>query len=309
MKYQANIQPIFAFKELVKSGLVIFCAFGLSLSISWWFYPISLLLLVRSMAVFMFLAHDGVHGVLHPSRVVNDWLSRFICSFPLLMSFSKFKRMHLRHHYALNDQLHDPTYIVAGYFPMPLLRDFKQRVAELLTLKYSRGFMIDNSEVVEIFYRLRGKKVASADHEWIYYICYAGLLLTGLYLIFGFTVLLLLYILPLLFFHLYIVIMTGLQHGPLETPVKSNYLSRNLDPSWIVDLLLPCNVGYHGTHHFAPSVPFYSLPKATLEIEQGSKPDLFWTQSLSSALGELFPKTAWTAAKLRNATIITETKN
>jgi fatty acid desaturase len=83
--------------------------------------------------------HDGAHGLLHPTRRINDWVAHWLCS----SSLGEYRPYHLQHHRYVQ-QAEDPDLGLSAPFPISraslkrkLWRDlsgqtfYKQRVAPL----------------------------------------------------------------------------------------------------------------------------------------------------------------------------------
>ena len=54
------------------------------------------------------LAHEAVHHTLFKNRFLNDMVSEWCCSFPMLSSTFHYGLHHLAHHQFVNDPIRDP---------------------------------------------------------------------------------------------------------------------------------------------------------------------------------------------------------
>src|SRR5262245_9921499 len=54
------------------------------------------------------LAHEGVHHILFANRRLNEFVSDWLCLFPLFSSTHRYRLQHLAHHQFVNDAARDP---------------------------------------------------------------------------------------------------------------------------------------------------------------------------------------------------------
>ena len=79
------------------------------------------------------LMHEAAHGLLHPSRRVNDAIGEWLCAAPVGVTLEGYRRYHLRHHkHTQTDR--DPDLALSAPFPVPraslrrkILRDLTGR--------------------------------------------------------------------------------------------------------------------------------------------------------------------------------------
>jgi fatty acid desaturase len=72
----------------------------------------------------LLLHHEGAHGLLHPQRRVNDFITNIFCGFPFLELLRPYREFHFAHHrHVTSDQDPElPFYHQQGYFFEPLSR-------------------------------------------------------------------------------------------------------------------------------------------------------------------------------------------
>src|SRR5262245_45595734 len=61
-------------------------------------YFVALFMIGLSQHRLFILGHDGIHGNLHSSRKMNDWLCRWFIFAPMLMGLKGARKNHLSHH-------------------------------------------------------------------------------------------------------------------------------------------------------------------------------------------------------------------
>ena len=85
----------------------------------------------------------------------------------------------------------------------------------------------------------------------------------------------------------YVLLMGGLQHGPVRAPGLESGVSRTVRGSKLyMWLVLPVDICYHAEHHLDASVPHYWLAAYAIELEsEGRK---LWRGSYRDALRDLF---------------------
>lgn len=82
----------------------------------------------------MILHHEGAHGLLHPRRSVNDFLTNVFCGFPFLELLQPYREFHFAHHRHVTNPDLDPEipfYAAQGYHFTPRTRGQVIRQAAL----------------------------------------------------------------------------------------------------------------------------------------------------------------------------------
>lgn len=94
-----TVDPKRAYRDLALDWLVILAAFALAALVpTVWSWAIAFLLIGTSQYRLFILAHDAIHGALHPNRRLNDNLARWLVYGPMFMGLEDARRNHLRHH-------------------------------------------------------------------------------------------------------------------------------------------------------------------------------------------------------------------
>ncbi|MBN8540705.1 MAG: fatty acid desaturase [Deltaproteobacteria bacterium] len=94
----------------------------LVLSISWWLYPLACPIIANRLLALSLIGHEGLHRTVYGNSWANDWLARYFCAFPTLISFSKYRRLHLLHHSSAGCDHCDPDRHLYDFYPRPALR-------------------------------------------------------------------------------------------------------------------------------------------------------------------------------------------
>ena len=201
------------------------------------------------------IGHELLHGRVFTSRKTNELLYK-LCSAITWNNASMFKDSHFRHHrdtFSIDDE---EARSVRGwgildflfYFTVDL-RSLTRRVT--YTVINSFGFYPDLRRLEER--HKNSARFTLVINILIYYFCYV---LTE-----NISFIILLVITPFSFTLLNKVLAKA-QHHQLEIFKNGSALehSRTLQLPIIFSFLY-ANMNYHAEHHFAPSIPYYNLPR------------------------------------------------
>ncbi|MDZ4084005.1 MAG: fatty acid desaturase [Bdellovibrionales bacterium] len=287
------IQPWRPFYEIAVSWTVIAVSMWLVLGVSYWFYPLSFILIANRILALSLLCHEGLHRTLHPNGKWNDFLGRYLCAFPTSISFSKYRRLHQLHHSTVGSDRWDPDRHLYRDFPVGAFRFLTNLMARVLTLRTAYDFIMYYMEFPEAF----SKKRVSDGHLFILsdrsdFIPFLVFHTTSLSLITYFGVwpeFLLLYLAPLMLLtQPYVILIGGIQHGPMR--IAADDVSRNVIGSRLyMWLLLPIDINFHAAHHLDAHVPHYWLKKKSDDLAKEGH--ALWTESYLQTMRSLFRST------------------
>ncbi len=286
IKTLSRVQVVRTLYHLVEIWLVVVGAVYLStvvVSLSFSVSGIAAYLLAAAVIAsrqhaLMVLTHDGIHKRLSRTLWANDWLARLAASFPVFISFAKWRFIHLYHH-QYTHTADDPDRAIYARYPLTrdkarqlLLRDLCGRNV-IATVKY----FIDLPFVTKDFNRrflgeTRATQYAQlADMRafvvfWLIVLS-AGLWTGGL----RFAALFVLYWLApyCTFTQVFFRIRGAIEHGSVPDPENPYQQTR----TYLIHPLLafffsPKQVNYHLEHHLYPSVPFYHLPQLHAVLQE-----------------------------------------
>ena len=230
------------------------------------FYPLAILIHGHSFLRLMNLGHEGIHGLLAPNRKLNDFLSRYLCLFPIFVSHSRFKTLHMLHHRFLNDPL-DPDYFQFKMFPARLGAWLRSFTLERLKLRYTRDYVNYFTEIPDRLSKLQGKRggLATIRSDFLAFCFFWTFALTVLALTGLIVPFVIYWILPAMLTLPWIRMVTALQHGgfPRNHIQSRSVLGRGL----LFRFLFPVHLNFHGEHHLNPGVPHYNLPQFAKFVE------------------------------------------
>ena len=143
--------------DILMCWLVIACSIVATVQISYWLYPLAAILIANRLLALSLLCHEGLHGNLSPNKKWNDFMGRYLCAFPCLISFSKYRRLHVLHHSSVGSDHWDPDRYLYNFFPTNLKIYLSQQVHQLFSGKTSWNFILYYTEIPEFLNILRGK--------------------------------------------------------------------------------------------------------------------------------------------------------
>jgi fatty acid desaturase len=251
----------------------------------WYLYlPLAFLMAGRFGALLQ-VVHEAAHGLLHPTKRINDLISAWFAARPIGVSHEGYSQGHYRHH-AFTGTARD-TEADSEKYRVPNARDprlYALLAKDLLGITALRVFFAYGQNAVDLDER-RGQRARTGSVVGTL----AGLgavqlvVLGGL---FGFDVVTyaLLWLYPAMGPHMFLMRIRGIaEHGlpgqlgvagprGLESAAEGTYYTRSFGTpartyrwrpiAWIERLLIgSLHVNYHHEHHLCPNVPFYHLAR------------------------------------------------
>lgn len=260
--------------------------------ISIFFYPLAVFILANRILALSLLSHEAIHGSLFKNYKLNNFIGRWFCAFPTFISFSKYRKLHLLHHRALGNNTYDPDYRLYKDYPQNRYAYILQNMRDVLTLKTIRNFIDYYTEINDVLFS-KGSffdkmKKNKMNGDFLGFIIFYILLFLVLSYFNGFGYYFVFFCVPLFFItQPYVLLMGGLQHGPVQYNSDVLMLSRSVrGPKIFMEIVLPLDINYHSEHHFNAAVPHYWLKKFSRDLEH--QKNKIWTSSYTVALKQLF---------------------
>ncbi len=209
------------------------------------------------------LMHDGSHGVLFKTRALNNWVSQWLCAYPVFSETWTYRAYHLKHHrFTQTDK--DPDLSLSLPFPVTkasmrrkIIRDltgqtaFKQRKAQVRAALGPKDLPVAK-RAKHFISKLGGPILVNA-------LLLSGLALAGhWYLYFA------LWLLPFVTWHQLIIRIRNIAEHAMVPDHDDIYLNARTTVvgPFIRTILAPYFVNYHVEHHMMMYVPCYNLPMA-----------------------------------------------
>ena len=225
----------------------------------WWAYAIAFLLMGRAFALYAILGHEAAHRLLFSNKRANDFVGRWLLSYPAFVPFDLYRRSHMAHHKDEMGPNEPDKGLYAGYpitqasFRRKLTRDafFVSGWKNLRPLLRAVG----SNESRPLALRILGVQLVIAlflgfaGHWWLY---------------------------PLLWFAPYMTVWRVLnrlraiaEHGGMQRSEDRRLTThvvrqRPLARFWMV----PYNTGWHLAHHVDIGIPFRKLPTLHKELAE-----------------------------------------
>ena len=276
------ILPWRAPADILACWLVIALSVLLTLQVSFWFYPLSALLIGNRLLALSLLCHEGLHGNLNKNKRINDFLGRYFCAYPACISLSRYRRLHLVHHAAIGFDQWDPDFKIYDFFPISRKAYFFRQLKDFFTLKTLKSFAEYYSELFDLK-KLHKDRHPSSD-LFSYYLFFIFAFAPGFYWPSWWLFLAIFWLIPLLLVLPYVLFIGALQHG--RAGHQDPYASRTIVGSKMyMWLLLPCDINFHAEHHFRPQVPHYWLKQYSADLKKNGKQ--LWQQSYWEACRDL----------------------
>jgi fatty acid desaturase len=265
---------------LLKDYAVIAAFIYLSVGLSWWFYPLSVLMIGAHQRGISTLLHDTAHGALARNRSLNFFLGTLPTAWLIFQRHFAYRKSHvMTHHPYLGRADRDPDlefFIKEGVFTPRSDRDFVWNIVILpmlgsKTWAYMKYLVRNRYQMLMETIGASGEPQHALRNDWQYQFdrwgflifwvgtiavsCWAGL---GWYL-------LAFWIVPYVTaFHIIGWFIELSEHSSSLDGRSTNVLmARNRRSRHIETLLTSINNdGYHLDHHLDPTTPFWLLPLA-----------------------------------------------
>ncbi|PPV06551.1 dihydrorhizobitoxine desaturase [Xanthomonas bromi] len=257
---------------IIKDYTVMVACAVATVQLSWWLYPLALLIIGAHQRGLTTISHDAAHRILAKNRPWNNFLGTTFAAYPIFQRHWAYRVSHVYlHHPHLGDPEQDPDlkfFIKSGVYTVREPREYKSFILwkaifggatfRYLSYLWSNRFFVS------------GDREKSVD-KWGALIDSYGFAAFWIAVVAGFTAADALHLLVLFWLIPYLTTFQVLgwftelaEHSPMcESEVENVYLTRNRKGGFIERLLFGVNYDeYHLEHHLSPGVPFWLLKKA-----------------------------------------------
>lgn len=247
---------------VLQDYLVIAAAIMLSLY-SYYFYPLTLVIIGARQGALANLAHEAGHGRLTKNRRLNNFIGSFLSGYLIIQETRTFIDSHVRaHHIYLGDKEKDPDY---SYHLQVGLYEPKKRGS------YIHQYILKPLYLGSIFHYMknifsnRAPTFSKYKYHALIMTSYLSLLVAAVVYMGLFKYLLLFWFVP------YITVFPTIgwfidfvEHYPLVDEGDVDlYMTRNRFSNVFEHLIFNIhNENYHLVHHLRSAIPFWNLPKA-----------------------------------------------
>ncbi len=230
--------------------------------ISWYLYPLAILIIGSRQRALATLLHEAAHQTLAKNKHLNFAIGTFFSGYLILQTMGSYRESHVRfHHGHFGDIDLDPDYKFAmeqGWYDRTILRQ------DFVSKNIIRPFFL--TKVWSYFRYLIQHRILDRNYakKTIVMIAYLGILVS-LLTSFGLgKIILLFWLVPYLTtFQIISWFIEMSEHYPLMNNRVNLYMSRNRKSNWLEKFLTGMhNENYHLVHHLNPKIPFWNVYKA-----------------------------------------------
>jgi fatty acid desaturase len=217
---------------------------------SYWFIPISILIIGNRQHALGILGHDGAHQLVCPrNKFLNDLITNIFVFYPFFISIKEYRKFHWDHHRNTNNDK-DPEILLKATKPNSMEGPITLRKVVKHGLMDLMGFGIPH--IVAFMFYIRPKKIR--DSIPIFFV-----LLMSLFLIYSknYLILVLWFVSLYTSFWFFFRLRVWTEHVGLDEGETLRFTPTMLEKI----LFLPHNTWLHYEHHEKPSVPFDKLPE------------------------------------------------
>lgn len=274
---------------------IIVAAVWLAVDVSWYFYPLSILLIGSRQRALATITHESAHGSIAKNKRLNHLMGTVFSGYWIFQTMGSYYKSHVQQHHAhFGDEKKDPDYEYAlkqGLYTKqePSLARKKYLLFPLLLSKLPSYF------IYVFFHRFLDEKNSK---ETILMMSF-WLIILAISVYMGFTgYLILLWIIPYFtVFHIIGWFIELSEHHPLMENNTTLHMSRNRHSHPIEAFFTGMhNEHLHLIHHLFPTIPFWNLPKAHQILLQDAnyrKQDdeaggIFWSNNKNPSVFQKF---------------------
>ena len=270
-----NYLAIFSIWSQIMFGFLIFSVWPGVIS----FFFAALIIGTRQFAL-VIMMHDGAHNLISKNKKLNDFISQWLCAYPMMTETLNYRKYHLQHHKHTETNL-DPDKSLTDPFPITKA-SFSRKIFRDLTgiagLRRYFGYFHSAWGLNEN--TLFGHLKHFFSKLYGFLICQLVIFTVLVLFNIPWLYLLLWWVPKLTVFSLFYRLRNIAEHACTSGHDDFNHTRTTLSPRFIRYFIAPLNVNYHLEHHLFMFCPWYNLPKAhqmlkdknfyeELEIEKG----------------------------------------
>ena len=263
-----QIKPLFqldnwhCFLALAEYWIIICFAISISYFLSWYFYPLTILIIGSRQRALATLLHETAHQIIAKNPTLNFMMGTCFSGYFIFQTMSSYRKSHVENHHGnFGNPDKDPDYkfaISQGLYQQDINDKIFIKRSIFLTLLFIGVPKYIKSLLVHRFLQKQNYlEVFAISLWWLIIISLSILCNLWQYLI-------LFWVIPYLtVFQIIGWFIELAEHYPLMNNHINLYMSRNRNSHFIERFLTGMhNENYHLIHHLFPSIPFWNIPKA-----------------------------------------------
>ncbi len=207
------------------------------------------------------LMHDAAHNALFRSTNWNNWLSDWLCGYPMMARTDAYRRYHLQHHMR-TQQDDDPDLILSKPFPITRA-SLKRKIWR--DLSGQTGYQQRKAQILNAFGDKQLGLFGRLKHFWSKLggsVIANGVILAACTALFHWSYYLMFWVLPFLTYHMAITRLRNIaEHAIVPDNNDPFRNARTTHAGWLARIFIaPYFVNYHVEHHLIMHVPCWRLP-------------------------------------------------
>lgn len=221
------------------------------------------------------LMHDAGHYALFNDKKLNDFVGKWLGSYPIMNDVIRYREYHLRHHLSVGTA-EDPDISLTKGYPAgvkSMLRKFARDLSGATGIKSQIALVMTYLGYLKYNLSRKVERISQKDRTWAEFFRTAirnlhgpilsNLMIFGILWLIGQPQLYWLWIGALLTtFNFSIRVRSIAEHSMTDDVHNPLRNTRTTYANWFERLLFaPNNVNYHLEHHLMMGVPSYNLPK------------------------------------------------
>lgn len=231
--------------------------------VSYYFYPLIILVIAARQGALSNLFHEAAHGRLTKDKTLNYILGTYFSGYLLFQEYNTYVDSHIKnHHIHIGDAQKDPDYsfhLQAGLYAQQSKKKF------ILEYVVKPFFLKGLFNYVKHIFVQRAPTLSVQKKGAIYMYSYLFVLLLVAYYVNVLKYIFLFWFVP--FFTIFPIIgwfIDLVEHYPLVNENSTDlYMTRNRFSHWIEDFIFNIHSeNFHLVHHLHPGIPFWNLKKA-----------------------------------------------
>jgi fatty acid desaturase len=220
-------------------------------------WAVAFLLMARGFALLAILSHEAAHRLLFSNRRLNDWVGKWVLSYPGFVAVDLYRRSHMAHH---RDEMgpEEPDLNLYQGYPIPpdsMRRKLTRDAVGISGWKNLKGLWrgVRNPHARKVALSIIAVQVALlagftiAGWPQLYFLLWLGPWMTGWRVINR--------------------LRSIAEHGGMVRSSDRRETTHHVRQSWLARFwMVPYNTGYHLAHHVDSGIPFRHLPAMHREL-------------------------------------------
>ncbi|MCB1191904.1 MAG: fatty acid desaturase family protein [Leptospiraceae bacterium] len=250
------------FLALLEDYFFIVISIIITYKISWYFYPLAMLIIASRQRALATLLHESAHKTLAKNKYLNFILGTFFSGYLVFQIMNSYYKSHVQHHHGnFGDKELDPDF---KYMMQEGIYQNNQKPNQFIQKNIIAPMFL--TKVPSYFRSILTQRLFEKDNrfELFVLVCWWSFIVFCLSWVNLLHLLVFFWLLPYLtVFQVIGWFIELCEHYPLMNNNVNLHMSRNRHSHWIEAFFTSIhNENYHLVHHLQPKIPFWNIPKA-----------------------------------------------